>query len=380
MLYNIRVSKPGLAFVVHMSKSMTPTSKPTSRLQYIDWVRGLAAIVMLQGHVFNSFTRTDLRTGGPYLFSQFVGGMPPAIFLLLTGVTLAFLMDSGERKNLTAGQKFNAALRRSGYLLGIAFLFRIQLWAFSSPKHFEDIFRVDILNCMGFAIAVASPMAIFKTAERIRLCAVLGLSIAVASPLVSQVDWDFAPDLVRNYLVPSAQFFGFFPWAAFLFFGVSMGSLLRTLKEEHIPQAMQWVAWGGLAMAFGAYTLSNMQLTIYAKSDFWLDGPALIVIKTGVILMALAFAYLWTLQPSAQGWSWVRQFGTSSLLVYWVHIELVYGRWLGALKEALTINETVVAAVLVTLLMLLLAVIKSSYPIWRDKLLPAPQPSRDFGD
>jgi len=306
--------------------------------------------------------------------------MPPAIFLFLTGVTLAFLMDSGERKGHSSRDKFLAALKRSGYLLGIAFLFRIQLWAFSSPKHFEDIFRVDILNCMGFAIAVAAPMAIFKTTERIRLCAVLGLSIAAASPLVAQVDWSFAPELVRNYLVPSAQFFGFFPWAAFLFFGVSLGSLLRILKEEDVAQAMQWVAWGGLAIAFGAYGLSNMQLTIYSKSDFWLDGPALIVIKTGVVLIMLAFAYLWTLQPSAQGWSWVRQFGTTSLLVYWVHIELVYGRWLGAMKEALTINETVVAAVLVTLLMLLLSVAKTSYPAWRDRLLPTPQPSRDFGD
>jgi uncharacterized membrane protein len=359
-----------------MSKQMTTSS----RLQFIDLVRGLAAIIMLQGHVFNSLTRTDLRSGGPYVFSQFVGGMPPAIFLFLTGVTLAFLMDSSERKELTGSQKFLTALKRSGFLFAIAFLFRIQLWAFSSPRHFEDIFRVDILNCMGFAMAVAAPMAIFKTVERVRLCAVLGLSIAAASPLVAQVDWSFAPDLMRAYLVPSAQFFAFFPWAAFLFFGISLGSLLRILKEEDMGLAMQWMAWGGLAMAFGAYGLSNMQLTIYAKSDFWLDGPALIVIKTGVVLMMLAFAYLWMLQPSAQGWSWVRQFGTTSLLVYWVHIELVYGRWLGWMKEALTINETVVVAVLITLLMLLLSVAKTSYPAWREKLLPPPQPSRNFGD
>jgi hypothetical protein len=352
----------------------------SSRLQYIDWVRGLAAIVMLQGHVFNSFTRTDLRAGGPYVFSQFVGGMPPAIFLLLTGITLAFLMDSGERKGLSGGQKIVASLRRSGYLFSLAFLFRLQLWAFSSPRHWEDIFRVDILNCMGLAIAVASPMAIFRTVERIQLCAVLGLSIAFASPLVSQVDWSFAPTLVRDYLVPSPQFFAFFPWAAFLFFGVSLGSLLRTVKREHVQQMMQWLAWGGVVLVFAPYTLSNMQLTIYAKSDFWIDGPALILIKTGVVLIALAFAYVWTLQPTAQGWSWIRQFGTTSLLVYWVHIELVYGRWLGALKETLTIPQTVFAAVAVTLLMLVLSLAQTNFRAWREKLLPIIQPSHDFGD
>jgi uncharacterized membrane protein len=354
--------------------------KPASRLLYLDWVRGLAAIIMLQGHVFNSFTRADLHESGPYVFSQFVGGMPPAIFLFLTGVTLAFLMDSAEKKDLPAGRRVMASLRRAGYLLLVAFAFRLQLWAFSSPRQVSDIFRVDILNCMGFAIAIASVMAVFRTIERIRLCAVLGLSIAAAAPLVSQIDWSFAPDLVRNYLVPSAAFFGFFPWAAFLFFGLSFGSLVRTVNERQIPLVMQWFAMGGIVLCFGAYALSSLPFSLYEKSDFWLDGPALILIKTGVILLALSFAYLWTLQPGAQAWSWVRQFGVTSLLVYWVHIELVYGRWLGTWKESLNLPRTVFAAAGITLAMLLLSVLKTHFPVWRNKLLLSPQVSRDYGD
>ncbi len=354
-------------------------NSPT-RLSYLDWVRGIAAVIMLQGHVFNSLTRTDLRGGGPYIFSQFVGGMPPAIFLFLTGVTLAFLMDSSERKDVPAGDRVWISLKRAGFLLGVAFLFRIQLWAFSSPRNVSDIFRVDILNCMGFAIVIASVMAIFKTVERVRLCAVLGLAIAAASPMISDIDWSSAPELVKNYLVPSGQFFGFFPWAAFLFFGMSFGSIHRTLNEKEVGQTMQWMGLGGLVLAFGGYCFSNIPMSIYAKSDFWLNGPTLILIKTGVILIGIAFAYVWTLQTAAQTWSWVRQFGVTSLLVYWVHIELVYGRWLGAFKESLTIGQTVLAAIAVTLLMLLLSVIKTSIPQWREKLLPAPTPSRNFGD
>ena len=74
------------------------TKTSAYRLEYIDWVRGFGALIMLQGHVFDSFLRPDLRPGGAYVLSQFVGGMPPAIFLFLTGVTLSFLMDSSERK------------------------------------------------------------------------------------------------------------------------------------------------------------------------------------------------------------------------------------------------------------------------------------------
>lgn len=361
-----------------------PAGKPStssSRLLYLDWVRGVAAVIMLQGHVFNSFTRTDLRTGGPYMLSQFIGGMPPAFFLFLTGVTLAFLMDSTERKGMPPGRRIVAALWRAAFLLGVAILFRLQLWAFSSTRQWNDLLRVDILNCMGFAIAVASVMALFRTTERIRLCAVLGFAIAAAAPLVSQVDFSAVPEVVKDYLVPSHNFFGFFPWAAFLFFGVSFGSLLRILKDEQISHAMQWFALSGLALAFGAYTVSSMSLSFYSNPDFWLNSPALVFIKLGVVYLSVSFAYVWTLQAGAEGRSWVRQLGTTSLLVYWVHIELVYGRWFGFLKDQLSIGWTVFAAVLVTVFMFGLSALKTSYPSWRHFLVPEPKlPGQASGD
>ena len=43
-------------------------------------------------------------------------------------------------------------------------------------------------------------MALFKTAERIRLCAALGLAIALLSPVISAMDWSGVPWLIRNYL------------------------------------------------------------------------------------------------------------------------------------------------------------------------------------
>jgi uncharacterized membrane protein len=105
----------------------------THRLEYLDWLRGIAATIMLHGHVWDSFLRSDLRNGGPYIFSQFLGGMPPAIFLFLTGVTLAFLMDSSERKGMAPVERVKTAFGRSGYLFFLAFAFRLQLWIFGYP-------------------------------------------------------------------------------------------------------------------------------------------------------------------------------------------------------------------------------------------------------
>ena len=64
------------------------TKSGANRLGFIDWTRGLAAVVMIQGHTFHSFTANDLRDKGPFMLSQFVGGLPPAIFLFLTGIHL----------------------------------------------------------------------------------------------------------------------------------------------------------------------------------------------------------------------------------------------------------------------------------------------------
>ena len=101
------------------------------------------------------------------MITQFLGGMPPAAFLFLVGVTLAFLMESRERQGLPAGWRVWAAVRRAGYLFGIAFLFRLQLWLFGLPGSlWTDLFRVDILNAMGFAILVLSGLAVFSTADR----------------------------------------------------------------------------------------------------------------------------------------------------------------------------------------------------------------------
>jgi hypothetical protein len=335
------------------------------RLEYIDWLRGIGATIMLHGHVWDSFLRDDLKNRGPYIFSQFLGGMPPAIFLFLTGITLAFLMDSSERKGMAAVERVKTAFRRSGYLFFLAFAFRVQLWIFGIPAPWRDLFRVDILNCMGFAIAVLSVMALFPTRQRAIAAAAAGLGIACVSPLVSQLHWEAAPWLVRNYLIPDYRSFGFFPWGAYLAFGVGMGSLIRAIPPDATDRAMRWVAMAGIGAILVCHYLDSLPYRFYTKSEYWLNSPLQILTKQGVTLAILAVAFVWTRYAAGTGWSWVRQFGTTSLLVYWVHIELVYGRELFFLKGHLNEAQTLVSAVCVILLMLAISVIKTRWTVVR---------------
>ncbi len=362
---------------------MTDQTKTTGRLAFIDWTRGLAAVVMLQGHTFDSFTRTDLRDKSAFMLSQFLGGLPPAIFLFLTGITFAFLMDSQDRQGQSAGKRVIAALKRSRYLFLIAFLFRIQLYVFGFPTSpAGELLRVDILNSMGLAMLILAPMAVFTTRERIRLCTVIGLVIAGLAPLVSMIDPAGVPSIVRSYFFPSYNYFGFFPWAAFLAFGMVAGSVIRTVKPDEMSRSMLWMLAIGIGLAVAAHQLSNLPYSVYAKSDFWLNSPALILIKLGVVLALLAVAFLWVNLGAPQKWSIFRQLGTTSLLVYWVHIELVYGRWFGLWKQALSVRQVVIYTVILIALMTALSVGRSR---WRSisgflKPQPLPQPRRASGD
>jgi hypothetical protein len=294
-------------------------------------------------------------------------------------------MHGSERKGLPAGARLIQALKRAGYLLTIAVLFRVQLWAFAwGQSPWTDLLRVDILNCMAMAIAVLSVMSLFTTEERVRLCAILGVAIAAASPLISQLDWTGVPLVIRQYIAPDPAAFSFFPWASFLAFGLSAGSIFRLADKQDMNRLMQWSAIGGFGLILTGQYFGNLPYSLYAQSEFWLNSPALIFIKLGAILLGLSFAFLWTAYAAPQGWSWVRQLGMTSLLVYWVHTELVYGRWLGFWKEKLAIGETAALALAVVVAMLGLSVINTRWRNWRQSPkrlgFPAPEAPRVSGD
>jgi fucose 4-O-acetylase-like acetyltransferase len=359
-------------------------------MAFLDWTRGFAALIMLQGHTFHSFAHKDLRGEGPYVLSQFIGGITANVFLFLTGVTLAFLMDSSARKALDGRRRITVVLQRAGFLLVIAYLFRLQMWAFAAGKSpWTDLFKVDILNSMALAVAVLAPLALFTTRERVRFGAITGLAIACASPIVSAIGWTNLHPFVRAWFVPDANHFAFFPYAAFVAFGLAAGSILRLAEDAEMHRVMQWAALSGVALIAGGRFFGNFPYSIYPASDFWLNSPALTFIKTGVILLLASFAFLWTRHVNPHGWSFVRQLGTTSLLVYWVHTELVYGSLLWKFKENLSIPETALLAGLVIVSMIGLSVARTGWktfpglPVllrcrwqaWRT--LPAPQPAGD---
>lgn len=330
-------------------------------------MRGLAIVIMIQCHAFNSFTRLDLREGGPYLLSQFVGGMAGPLFLFLSGMTLAFQMDSLDRREPNRGRRWLSSLRRGGYILGIAFAFRVTNWVASLPHaDTHDLTKVDILNCMGVGLMALSVAAVFEVKGRARFAAAAGLAIAAAAPLVSAMPWNHTPLLVREYLAPDSLpgHFAFFPYAAYIGFGVAAGSIVKSTAAGRFERLMQWSVLIGLALVFTGQYVSNLPYSLYRNSSFWTDSPALTVIRAGISLLLMAGAYLWTEYCVGAGWSWMRCLGRNSLMVYWVHFSLVYGDPAKRLQRVLSIPQTAFATAGVILLMVALS---AAWIRWKER-------------
>lgn len=329
------------------------------RLPFLDWMRGLAVVIMIQCHTFNSFVRPDLRDGGPFVLSQFVGGMAAPLFLFMAGMTFAFQMDSLERKGFAPLARWTASLRRAGYIMTIAMLFRLSNYLASLPgASWKELTKVDVLNCMAVGMAVFSLAAIYDGGGRARFALLTALGIAALAPVMSNLGWEGAPPMLREYLVPSDGHgrFPLFPCASYVGFGVAVGTVVKRTAVERVERVMQWFVLIGFGMVFTAQYLSSLPYSIYAKSDFWSNSPALVLIRLGICLLILPGAFLWTECCATGPRSWMQILGKNSLMVYWVHVMLVYGFVLQVFKKRLGNGGAALAVVAVTALMVALSV------------------------
>lgn len=348
-----------------------------NRFPFLDWMRGLALAIMIQVHVFNSFARMDVRGSGVYGLSVFFGGMAGPLFLFMAGMTFAFQMDRLERKEGLATRRWLACLRRAGYVWGIAYLIRLTDWVGSWPHGgWAEIARVDILNSMGLAMAVFSLAAFATDGRRVRAVLVTAIAIAAVSPFVANWHWTAFPDVVRQYLQAGygRGHFPFFPCASYLGFGMTAGAAVRLTETDRMDRLMQWAAVIGGGSILAAQYVSNLPYSVYPKSNFWTDNPALIVMRVGISLVILAGCYTWTAYCASAGWSWMQSLGRNSLMVYWVHLMLVYGPLTAAFQKALSIPATVVAMISVIALMVGMTAL---WQWWRGKrIFTAETPTR----
>ena len=345
--------------------------RPSGRLAYIDWLRGVAILIMIGAHTFDAWTLPAERLRPSYGRIVIIAGMAAPLFLFLAGVGLALSGGAQVRRGRTNRDASRLVRRRGWQIFGYAFLFRLQsfvLGGFAAPA---NLLKVDILNVMGPAIVAAG--AVWGSA-RTRVGKAIGLAaaavaVSIATPILRGSSWlEVLPDPLEWYFQPKGRgTFTLLPWSAFVFAGAVLGTAVDGAAGRMRTVWFQAaVAVSGAALlAFGAWAAHQPML--FPGAYFWTTSPAYVTVRTGLMLAMAAIAWLWTSRPwrDPGRQSPLETFGAGSLFVYWVHVELVYGFTTQALRRRLNLEQGVAAWLAMSFAMYLLLLGWDRSKLWR---------------
>jgi uncharacterized membrane protein len=367
-----------------------PPPDAKSRLAYIDWMRGLACLLMFQTHAYDSWLSPQARQSSFFMYSQLGGTFPAPLFLFLAGVSFALVTEKLRQKNLQAARIARTTILRGAEIFGFGLLFRLQeymvAWGWA-PK--SDLLRVDILNTIGLSMMLMGIVCWLVLAVRrgpgTRLA--LALTAAGTALLISLLTpplwttwrphwlpWPLESYVngVHNLGTPQAWLFPVFPWTAFAFAGLAVGFILQgSWAQAQEPRAFFSLGLAGSVLIEFARWLEAQPRRLYAVEDYWHTSPSFFLIRVGMLLVILTASYAWCRWGAAQwGFSPVILLGQASLLVYWVHIEFVYGRVSILPKHALGIGGASAGLLVISLAMLALAYVRTKTKGRGAEMLP----------
>ena len=375
---------------------MTDQTRSADRLAYIDWMRGLACVLMFQTHCYDSWLSPDARKSSLYGWSRLGGTLPAPLFVFLAGISVALVTERLRGKGIARNAVARQTILRGAEIFGLGLLFRVQEYVLGYPRSpWTDLLRVDVLNILGLSIvsmgalcwlASAAPASDGEAASRIRVRNIIAaLAMATAISMVTPPLWTtyrprFLPWPLESYVngvhifaAPQPWLFPLFPWSAFAFAGLAVGFVLFAPFAQR-RETLEFLGFGaaGIAACLLSIVFDRSPVRLYAVYDYWHSGPNFLLMRCGILLGILCFAYMWCRWGLPRFvFSPLVQLGKTSLLVYWVHIEFVYGRFSILPKRACSVIQATLGLIMIFLSMLALSLFRSR---WKQRKRSAAMP------
>src|ERR1700740_3106289 len=96
----------------------------SKRFGYIDWMRGLACVLMFQTHCYNSWLSPDAKRSGLYAWSQLGGTLPAPLFIFLAGISFALVTEKLRDRRTDRTAIARQTILRGAEIFGLGILFR----------------------------------------------------------------------------------------------------------------------------------------------------------------------------------------------------------------------------------------------------------------
>jgi uncharacterized membrane protein len=294
------------------------------------------------------------------------------MFLLLAGVSMAIKFEAQIARGVERRVMVRGGFRRGLEILVLAYAFRLQEYVLSLFWDWRDMLRVDILNCIGASMMLAAPIAAPRQGRpQIAVTLAVAAAIIAVGPIIGPGNHlpGWLPRHLAAYIAGHDKMAAFplIPPMAWTLVGIAIGHWLVAHSRDPRRLTRAFVICGAVGLAMVAAVKLQRRINPYwipYTSDLAQQmGPDTFIYRLGWIGVLALLAYVVTRLWPPPRFSMMRVFGQTSLLVYWVHVELVYGLSFKWLANRLSLVQATIAFVLMTAAMLGLGVLQLKY--WR---------------
>lgn len=311
---------------------MTVSTPTTQRYVFLDVLRALAILWMIQVHITNVIAEPSLRHGfwGNLLFLS--NGFVAPTFILCAGIGLAIALSRKGALFLRADRSLWIYLRRLAFILFLAYLLHIPAYSLTAfkyvqPERFITWIKFDVLHTIVLgSVLVLGLFFILRTVNRVAVAAAV---ITVLIFTFTALIWKFTNTL-NPLSLPSLAFsksaistFPLIPWVGYLFAGFAVGTLFFSASNKTL--LANWFIVAGVVVPPVVFTIKSLPFSTPWDTFWWNSSPGVHAFRLSCILCMFGLLYRANnvLGRSRTGVI-LQQIGNESLFIYVAHLLVVY--------------------------------------------------------
>lgn len=289
---------------------------------------------MVQGHTFDALLDPAYRHGLVYDAWVFQRGLTSCLFLLLAGFVFTLATTRHWDRHRRLSWAFGTRLRRFGLfvMLGYGLHFPVRHYADlvgMADERWQSFLAVDVLQLIGLSLIGLQLLVLVARTPRTFAAASLAscLIVVISTPLAHSIDWSSRmPPFLGAYLTPATgSNFPLLPWSAYVLLGAALGQVYSRWGALHLAAfANRVLLIGGAGMLTASLAVSRLPFDIVGPASSWTSSPNQFLVRGGSVLLLLGIVA----HISRRIATLPRAFAAlaqESLLVYFVHLCIVYG-------------------------------------------------------